>query len=227
MLVMAFRHRQQWEVDYLGHVIRFENGIYTSGRLMIDGNIVASGGVGFQAELSGRIPRGAGVGHRIVAKTQAGFRFFRCQFFAEPNTMAPPKEAGPVALDQRVNQAVSVGLPGWFHRRASRMQFLIQIPLVLVVVAACLAMDGSDSSFRFETVADERKVQPVASLSVGQPSPWLTAEVGGPQSGFHFHPLATSVWVGLAGIASMSFLGLLRRTRPGADAAKAAAKQRE
>lgn len=86
MLVMATRHRQQWEVDYLDHVIRFENGIYTSGRLMIDGNVVASGGVGFHAEISGRIPRGSGAGHRIVAKTHAGFRSFRCQIFAETHS---------------------------------------------------------------------------------------------------------------------------------------------
>ena len=138
-----------------------------------------------------------------------------------------PSSPASEAVDQRISQVVTVGLPGWFHRRASWMQFLLQIPLVMVVAAACLAMAGSHSSFRFETVAGERKVQPVASLRVGQPSPWLTAEVGGPQSGFHFHPLAASVWVGLAGIASMSFLGLLRRTRPGADAVKAAAKQRE
>jgi tRNA A-37 threonylcarbamoyl transferase component Bud32 len=95
MLVMASRHRQQWEVDYLGHVIRFENGIYTSGRLMIDGNIVASGGVGFQTELSGRIPRGSGAGHRIVAKTHAGFRSFRCRLFAEPTASTSAAEIKP------------------------------------------------------------------------------------------------------------------------------------
>jgi tRNA A-37 threonylcarbamoyl transferase component Bud32 len=99
MLVMASRHRQQWEVDYLGHVIRFENGIYTSGRLMIDGNIVASGGVGFQTELSGRIPRGSGAGHRIVAKTHAGFRSFRCRLFAEPTATTSAKEVAPANLD--------------------------------------------------------------------------------------------------------------------------------
>jgi|GEM_PF-943701 len=113
MLVMASRHRQQWEVDYRDHVIRFENGIYTSGRLMIDGSVVASGGVGFQTELSGRIPRGSGAGHRIVAKTHAGFRSFRCQLFAEPNATAPAKEVAPANSDSPADSSIgrlSLGL---------------------------------------------------------------------------------------------------------------------
>jgi predicted Ser/Thr protein kinase len=43
VLVAAGRLRQQWEIEYLGHSVRFENSVYTSGRLMIDGKCMASG----------------------------------------------------------------------------------------------------------------------------------------------------------------------------------------
>jgi predicted Ser/Thr protein kinase len=83
-LVAAGRIRQQWEIDYLGHSVRFENSVYTSGRLMIDAKTMASGGIGFRTELSARIPSGPGAGDRIVVKTHAGFLSFRCQLFVEP-----------------------------------------------------------------------------------------------------------------------------------------------
>ena len=94
-LIAAGRVRQQWEVDYLGHAIRFENSVFFSGSLKIDGNTVGSGGIGFRTELSGRIPRGSGAGHRIVAKTHAGFLSFRCQLFAEPNASTSATEIKP------------------------------------------------------------------------------------------------------------------------------------
>jgi predicted Ser/Thr protein kinase len=87
-LVAAGRIRQQWEIDYLGHNIRFENSVYTSGRLMIDGKNMASGGIGFQTTLSARIPNGPGAGDRIVVKTQAGLLSFRCRLFVEPKASA-------------------------------------------------------------------------------------------------------------------------------------------
>jgi predicted Ser/Thr protein kinase len=88
-LVAAGRIRQQWEIDYLGHSVRFENSVYTSGRLMIDGKTMASGGIGFRTELSARIPNGPGAGDRIVVKTHAGFLSFRCQLFVEPKASTP------------------------------------------------------------------------------------------------------------------------------------------
>ena len=88
-MVAAGRVRQQWEIDYLGHTVRFENSVYTSGRLTIDGKTMASGGVGFRTELSARIPRGTGAGDRIVVKTGAGFLSFRCRLFVEPGASAP------------------------------------------------------------------------------------------------------------------------------------------
>ena len=95
MMVAAGRVRQQWEIDYLGHNVRFENGVYTSGRLMIDGKTMASGGVGFRTELSARIPRGHGAGDQIVVKTSAGFLSFRCRLFVQSKASAPPLEASP------------------------------------------------------------------------------------------------------------------------------------
>jgi hypothetical protein len=87
-LVAASRVRQQWEIDYRGHSVRFENSVYTSGRLLIDGKTMASGGVGFRTELIARIPSGAGAGDRIVVKTNAGFASFRCRLFVESQASA-------------------------------------------------------------------------------------------------------------------------------------------
>ena len=93
LMVAASRNRQQWEIDYLGHSLRFENSVYTSGRLIIDGKTMAAGGVGLSTELSARIPRGLGAGDRIVVKTNAGFLSFRCRIFVEPKVAAAPKPA--------------------------------------------------------------------------------------------------------------------------------------
>lgn len=136
MLFMASRHRQQWEVDYLGHVIRFENGIYTSGRLMIDGNIVASGGVGFHTELSGRIPRGSGAGHRIVVKTHAAIRFFRCQIFAGPNATAPGNE---IQLGEQSLAAKPSGQPEFRQQDAREILALVMVVLTGLSVVGVIA----------------------------------------------------------------------------------------
>ena len=215
MLVMASRHRQQWEVDYLGHVIRFENGIYTSGRLMIDGNVVASGGVGFHAEISGRIPRGSGAGQRIVAKTNAEFRFFRCQLFAETNAMAPAKEAAPVALDHRVSEALAVGLPGWFNRRAPWMQKLIQAALTVAVAFATLVFLGFNIHSKTDVTAGQ--VSNSGTVQVGQPSPWLTVDFSSTSHSFAIHWFSASLWIGLAGLALGFLSERLRRSVPGFD----------
>jgi hypothetical protein len=94
-LVAASRVRQQWEIDYLGHSVRFENSVYTSGRLMIDAKTMASGGVGFRTELSARIPNGPGAGDRILVKTRAGFLSFRCELFVEPKASIPAAGVKP------------------------------------------------------------------------------------------------------------------------------------
>jgi hypothetical protein len=90
MMVAASRNRQQWEIEYLGHSLRFENSVYTSGRLIIDGKTMAAGGVGLSTKLSARIPRGLGEGDRIVVKTNAGLLSFRCRIFVEPKAASAP-----------------------------------------------------------------------------------------------------------------------------------------
>ena len=93
-MVFAGRIRQQWEFDYLGHSLRFENSVYTSGRLMIDGKTMAAGGVKWiNTEISARIPRGAGAGDRIIVKTNPDFLSFRCRIFVEPKAAAAPNGA--------------------------------------------------------------------------------------------------------------------------------------
>lgn len=82
LIVLAVRTRHEWEVDYHGHSVLFENGFLTSGRLMLDGEIVATGKVGRRGELSARIASGSSTGDRIVAMTDAGLLSLRCRILA-------------------------------------------------------------------------------------------------------------------------------------------------
>ena len=111
LMIAAGRIRQQWKIDYLGHSIRFENSVYTSGRLMIDGKIMASGGIGPRTELSARIPSGPGAGDQIVVKTHALIRSFQCQIFVEAKSFTP---ANPVKSGiEKTERERKSCIPAW------------------------------------------------------------------------------------------------------------------
>jgi hypothetical protein len=88
LLVAAAGVRQQWDVTYKGHQIRFENNPFRGEKLFIDGRRAAVGKLGFRSELRASIDAGAGRGDRIVASTVAGFLRFRCRIVAEPGADA-------------------------------------------------------------------------------------------------------------------------------------------
>jgi tRNA A-37 threonylcarbamoyl transferase component Bud32 len=112
LLVVAERTRQQWEVEYRGHDIRFENSVFTSGRLLIDGKTVASGGIGLWTELSGRLPEDHGARERIVARTRAGLFSYRCRLYV---VSEPPASHEIMESANAARAAHSGVMPGfWF-----------------------------------------------------------------------------------------------------------------
>jgi formylglycine-generating enzyme required for sulfatase activity/predicted Ser/Thr protein kinase len=130
LMIFAGRIRQQWEFDYLGHSIRFENSVYTSGRLMIDGKTMAAGGIKWiHTEISARVPRGTGAGDRIIVKTNPDFLSFRCRVFVEPKAAAAPK---PVTAPEGSHLADSPAGP-------TKARMVLQLGLGAISAAAVLA----------------------------------------------------------------------------------------
>jgi tRNA A-37 threonylcarbamoyl transferase component Bud32 len=138
LLVIAGRIRQQWEVDYLGHSVRFENSVYTSGLLMIDGKTMASGGIGPRTELSARITSGTGAGDRIVVMTYAGFLSFACQLFVEPKASTPAIRIKP----GEENAASKI-------RPSAMTRCLLVVGTALVLIGAVMFGGGSIYSAQF------------------------------------------------------------------------------
>ncbi len=83
LFVVAAGIRQRWEIEYRGHLIRFENSPVTAERLFLDEGLVARGGVGGKMELRAPIRVGEGAGETIVALADAGLRTFRLRIFVE------------------------------------------------------------------------------------------------------------------------------------------------
>jgi hypothetical protein len=76
--------KQQWDVVYRKHKIRFDNSELPSGKLFIDKELVATGSGDLTAVLRGQIQDGEGAGDVIVARTNAGLWTFRLRLFAQP-----------------------------------------------------------------------------------------------------------------------------------------------
>lgn len=83
MLLATQRLILGWSVAYKGHSIRFENHPFLGERLLIDGVVVAKGGVGLRKTLRGTIERGEGAGERITSESVAHPRRFSCRIVAE------------------------------------------------------------------------------------------------------------------------------------------------
>ena len=146
-MVFAGLIRQQWEIDYMGHSVRFENSVYTSGRLTIDGKTMASGGVKWiNTEISARIPRGAGTGDRIFVKTNPDFLSFRCRIFVEPKSATVPTAAAtPTAA-----AASTAGAHPPSEPRLSRMAVAgaIWAPFAVILVLTWLAFGGGQPDMK-------------------------------------------------------------------------------
>jgi serine/threonine protein kinase len=116
-LVVAARARQDWEVTYRGHRVRFRNSALFGERLFIDDKRVSRGGLGRRRELRGVIRHGDGAGDEIMALTDAGFLSYRCRIYAEhAGPHAAPVAAAPAAAQpskfwKRVGVALLVAVP--------------------------------------------------------------------------------------------------------------------
>jgi hypothetical protein len=73
----------QWEVRYEGHIVRFENSVLFGERLVIDGERVTRGALGYRKVLEGTIQRGSKAGRRVRAESVAGPLRFRCRILIE------------------------------------------------------------------------------------------------------------------------------------------------
>ncbi len=117
-IVMAGSIRQRWQIDYLGHSVRFESSLDMLGHLMIDGKIMASGEIGPQIELSARIPGGRGAGDRIVVKTFARTLSLQCQLFVEPKESTHVAAVTDPIPEDKAKPVVLSPLPRFFWLRA-------------------------------------------------------------------------------------------------------------
>ncbi|MBI3880405.1 MAG: serine/threonine protein kinase [Verrucomicrobia bacterium] len=119
-------------------------------------------------------------------------------------------------LDHRVSEALTVGLPGWFNRRAPWAQKLIQAALTIIVGCATLVFLGFNIHSKTDVTAGQQ-ITNKGAIQIGQPSPWFTVDFGGSYQGITIHWLSASLWIGLAGVAAGFLSERLRRSRPGFD----------
>jgi hypothetical protein len=83
LVVAASRVLVRWEVHYGGHVIRFENSVVFGERLVIDGERISRGVLGYRKVIEGAIRRGTSAGSRVRAESEAGVFRFRCRLTVE------------------------------------------------------------------------------------------------------------------------------------------------
>ncbi|MFL5328217.1 MAG: serine/threonine-protein kinase [Gemmataceae bacterium] len=180
LLVVAGRIRQQWEVDYLGHIIRFENGVFTSGSLMIDGRVMASGGIGLWTELNARIPSGPGAGDRIVARTNAGLLSFRLRLFVQP---------AAAESSQGNTSNTTVPKSTGQHRKEALAILLAVLGVIGVVLFLSFEGTGERGQWAFR---------------MGKPDAWLIWENRTNGTGFELNWLRWSVGIGVASLIALS-----------------------
>jgi phage baseplate assembly protein gpV len=84
LIVAASRVLVRWEVPYEGHIIRFENSVVFGERLIIDGERITRGALGYSKVLEGTIKRGSRAGQTSRAESEAGVIRFRCKLTVEP-----------------------------------------------------------------------------------------------------------------------------------------------
>ena len=141
------------------------------------------------------------------------------QFFLRRNkadASQSTRESKP--LDHRLSEALTVGLPGWFNRRATWMQKLIQAALTVTVAFATLVFLGFNIHSNTDVTAGQ--VSNSGTVQVGQPSPWLTVDFSSTNHSFAIHWFSASLWIGFAGLALGCLSERLRRSVPDFDEAK-------
>jgi tRNA A-37 threonylcarbamoyl transferase component Bud32 len=144
-----------------------------------------------------------------------------------PTSAAPISTAHSKPLDHRVSEAVTVGLPGWFHGRARWVQLVIEVSLLLVFMFGLVSLLSFQISQSPEAVPGSKVLRTVTTVRLGTPSPWLTAEFGGLKHGISLHWFASSLWIGVVGAAAAWLYEFLRRSRPGFDVEADRRRQRK
>lgn len=118
-LVVAGGIRQRWEMEYRGHLVRFENSPLTGERLFLDGGLVARGGLGTKMELRAPIRVGEGAGEELMALVDAGLSRLRLRLYVEGASAPPPavaQRSGPAAVPAA--EAAPAGLAAVTHSGA-------------------------------------------------------------------------------------------------------------
>lgn len=134
--------KQRWELDYRGHLIRFENSPIMAEKLYLDEGLVAKGGFGKKMELRAPIRVGEGAGDTLVALADAGVRTFRLRLFVEggdaegdthPATFVQTRSQ-PSAPDQKAIEATEELRPvtqsvvlGKFHLAKYALELLASL----------------------------------------------------------------------------------------------------
>src|SRR5262249_51496904 len=123
--------RQQWEVQYKGRTIRFENSPFLGGRLNVDGMRIARGRPNWVPEVRGTIPAGPGAGDEVRALCETGLFTFRCRISVTGDgpAPAPPPEAAAA-------QSSAAAEPG------GRLPAGLRWPTVNVVLAGFVFLLG-------------------------------------------------------------------------------------
>ncbi len=230
--------KQQWDVIYRGHKIRFDNSVYASGRLYIDKQLVASGGVGPTTQLRGRILEGDGAGDVIVARTKADLLSFRLRLYAQRGGSS--FAAAPVVYSRRedvsrsepdvesavVAEPISVARPlqappkenapeftqpAWASHWLSAPAFArraVEVVLALVYLAALICFFGFTVSNSVTSSGEKTE----AVTRIGQPTPWFVLTSTEGKDGFSFsHSLNILSWSVLIAIVGLAALQLIRR----------------
>jgi len=133
--------------------------------------------------------------------------------FAEP---PPPNTDASKTLDHRVSEALTIGLPGWFNRRARWVQKLIQAVLTIIVACATLVFLGFNIHSKTDVTAGQ-VVTNSGAIQIGQISPWFTLDFSSTHHGYSIHWFSASLWIGLVGVTAGFLSERLRRSRPGFD----------
>lgn len=85
LFVLAATSDQQWELEYQGHRIRYQNNPLRGERLFIDDKRAARGKFGYRTEMRATLPNS---GETLIVQSEAGLLRFRCHIFVEAPSVA-------------------------------------------------------------------------------------------------------------------------------------------
>jgi tRNA A-37 threonylcarbamoyl transferase component Bud32 len=105
LFIASNRIRQVWEVTHKGHLVRFENGVFSGSKLFVDGVLSAHGTVGSRVEMRARLHQGDGQGDWLTALSDAGLFRFRLRLLVEAAAATEPAASLQGSPSQRTSDA--------------------------------------------------------------------------------------------------------------------------